>query len=150
MNHARWARAARGLRRILSLWHVPCILMTLSGCLALHGPWYLITNSPPEQVTVSPVGLIRMDEERKPVIVEFFDVDGDDLSFRWFVDGELATDALETRYVDQRGRPIQGSVLRLVRDEVDNAASVDCVISDGDPDLPPVSISWIVSKEDTT
>lgn len=138
------------LRRVIRSWHVLCIPWMLSGCLALHGSWYLITNTPPEQVSMSPDGFIARDGANLTASVEFFDVDGDPIAFTWSVDGIVenrVNRVFATQRVDEDGRLIQGSVLSLVRDEIAVGQEVQCVIRDTDPELPPQVRRWVIIEQ---
>lgn len=140
----------RVFRAIRRSWHAACIPFMVSGCLYLHGPWYLIENTPPEQVTVSPDGFIVRDGENLTAVIEFFDVDGDPIAFTWSVDGRIenrVNRVFGTQRVDADGRLIQGSVLSLVREEIAVGQEVQCVIRDTDPDLPPQVRRWIIIEQ---
>jgi len=131
---------------------VACIPFLMSGCLYLHGPWYLIPNSPPEQVTMSPRGAINMaDTQSRTVLIEFYDPDGDDIIFEWFVAGRPERRVNVVFEADRLDgdRLIQGSVLTVDRDEVEDGTVIECLVSDGDPELPPRTLRWVVVEQET-
>ncbi|MFK7931509.1 MAG: hypothetical protein AB8H79_25240 [Myxococcota bacterium] len=134
----------------MRLWHTICIPFFTSGCLILSGPWGYYRNSLPEVEIVSPEGAIVMDSQRKTVLVEFHDVDEDDLIFRWFVEDEpqgidSVNDVSRTDLSD--GRFIQGSVLTLTRDDVTDGTPVSCFVEDGSE---AIRLDWTVILQEGT
>ena len=118
----------------------------------MWGAWYVAVNSPPERVTVDPVGEISVDGQFRTVVLEFTDEDGDTVTFDWFVGGQRE-DRVDRVYPISRqsasGELIQGSVLRIDRDEVEDGTEVQCLVSDGDPDLPPQVVRWVIVKRES-
>lgn len=83
---------------------------------------------------MSPDEVLRLDNARQTILVEFYDADDDDLIFTWLVDGvQQGVDTVtEVDRSDSRGRSIQGSVLTVERDEVSNDTPINCFVEDSE------------------
>ena len=95
---------------------------------------------------MDPVGAIIVDGQRRTVVVQYTDPDEDPITFRWFVDGqpeERINRVFATRDIIE-GVLVQGSVLTIDRDEVDDGMEVECRIRDDDPDLPAQTLRWVI------
>lgn len=147
-RHSNLARYTRYFWRRAAAWHTICIPFLASGCLILSGPWGYYRNTLPEEVNVSPSGVLQLDTSRQTILVEFFDEDQDDLVFTWFVEGRQQTgDAVnESNRTDAEGRFIEGSVLTVNRADVTDGAPIFCLIEDAEQ---TIRLNWTVVLQES-